>query len=432
MQRGRRAAQASARACARPSRARAEPPSLHQPAVGELERAARAAFELFPVVRGDEHGASVAGDAARDLPDALALRRVERCSRLVEEQHARIGEQCERHVEPLPVPDGEARCAHVAGQLERVEQLVGAARLGVLERCEEPEVLERREAPVVRGPLRHPADAGRTLDAAFARLECSGEDREQRRLPGTVRPDERDHLACSKLEIHGLEGNARSESPRDPSRREQRHERSAACGSTSPTSTGTGSLSTRCSLHGSSAMRSAKNSHIARATASVGRATSAPGRPYSSNPAPSPKMTSSGCRRSAFPITFGTTTCPSIWWMPRKRIATQSAEIGCTTAAYTNGGIAPSHGPRYGMISVTATHAPNNNAYCCACGRSPIAAKSQSPIPALAPMMKLSAICPRTYDASECSIARRSGCSPGRGGKRRSIARPSRCMSSSM
>ena len=42
-------------------------------------------------------------------------------------------------------------------------------------------------------------------------------------------------------------------------------------------------------------------------------------------------MTSSGCRRSALPITFGTTMCPSIWWMTRKRIITQISEIGWTT-----------------------------------------------------------------------------------------------------
>ena len=53
--------------------------------------------------------------------------------------------------------------------------------------------------------------------------------------------------------------------------------------------------------------RSAKNSQIARAAAIVGSASRTPAMPYSSPPASRPKMTRSGCRRSAFAITFGTT-----------------------------------------------------------------------------------------------------------------------------
>ena len=45
-------------------------------------------------------------------------------------------------------------------------------------------------------------------------------------------------------------------------------------------------------------------------------------------------MTSNGCRRSAEPITFGTTTWPSTWWMKRKSAATQIADTGCTASAY--------------------------------------------------------------------------------------------------
>ena len=63
-------------------------------------------------------------------------------------------------------------------------------------------------------------------------------------------------------------------------------------------------------------------------------------------------------QRSALPITFGITMCPSIWWIARKRSTTQTAEIGSTISPYSTGGIAPSHGPRYGISSATATHAP--------------------------------------------------------------------------
>ena len=67
------------------------------------------------------------------------------------------------------------------------------------------------------------------------------------------------------------------------------------------------------SSHGSSSMRSPKNSQIARPAAIVGSATSTPGMPYSAPPARSPKITSSGWSRSALAITFGTTTWPSTW-----------------------------------------------------------------------------------------------------------------------
>ena len=56
-----------------------------------------------------------------------------------------------------------------------------------------------------------------------------------------------------------------------------------------------------------------------------------------------------------------------------------------------NGGIAPSHGPRYGITSVSATHAPKSSAYCCACGSKPVAARIQIPTPALTPMISESA-----------------------------------------
>ena len=41
------------------------------------------------------------------------------------------------------------------------------------------------------------------------------------------------------------------------------------------------------------------------------------------------------------------------------------------------------------MISVTATQAPNNSAYCCPCGSRPSAASAHSPTPALVPMIAL-------------------------------------------
>src|SRR4051794_5852525 len=117
-------------------------------------------------------------------------------------------------------------------------------------------------------------------------------------------------------------------------RREAGHLESVRAGGLSG-SAGSTSISTGSGLppHGSSASRSEKNSHVARPAASSGSATSAPVMPCISIPASRPKITSSGCRRSAPAITLGTTTWPSIWWMPMKRRTTQSAEMGCTTSA---------------------------------------------------------------------------------------------------
>src|SRR6266508_6363752 len=73
-------------------------------------------------------------------------------------------------------------------------------------------------------------------------------------------------------------------------------------------------------------------------------------------------MTSSGCSRSALPITFGTTTCPSIWWMPRKSRNTQSAEIGCTKSCA--GRLRALRAPDLGPLGVPALprHPPDRRA----------------------------------------------------------------------
>ena len=61
-----------------------------------------------------------------------------------------------------------------------------------------------------------------------------------------------------------------------------------------------------------------------------------------------------------------------------------------------NGGIAPSHGPMYGISSVIATHAPKSAAYLSAPGTQPSVPSSHMPSPALVPMISESSNCPRT------------------------------------
>ena len=107
-------------------------------------------------------------------------------------------------------------------------------------------------------------------------------------------------------------------------------------------------------------------------------------------------MTSSGCSRSEWPITFGTTTCPSSCWMPRKSSTTHSAEIGCVTSAKSTGGAPPSHGPTYGISSVMPAHVPKRSAYLPPCGSAPTRPRIQRPTPELTPMMIESSSCPLT------------------------------------
>jgi hypothetical protein len=71
--------------------------------------------------------------------------------------------------------------------------------------------------------LRNPAgpDAGHALDAARARLERAGEERQQRRLAGAVRPHERERLASVQLEIERVERHPRAVAAPDAVRAEE-------------------------------------------------------------------------------------------------------------------------------------------------------------------------------------------------------------------
>src|SRR5206468_4143270 len=105
-----------------------------------------------------------------------------------------------------------------------------ARRIGVaLEPREELEVLARREPTVQSRALWHPADArtGSPLDRALARRQRAREEREQRRLPGAVRADNRDDVALAHLEIGRAEGEPVAEGASRSSGREERRHRSA-------------------------------------------------------------------------------------------------------------------------------------------------------------------------------------------------------------
>src|SRR5207248_3605150 len=114
-----------------------------------------------------------------------------------------------------------------------------------LEAYEQLRVLASREARVIRRPLRHPADPRMRHDRAFARRERAREDREQRRLAGAVRADERDRLAGKELEVGGSERFHLAEPARDPQRAHERGRHvvevaGGVSGGTTSTSTATG------------------------------------------------------------------------------------------------------------------------------------------------------------------------------------------------
>ena len=97
-----------------------------------------------------------------------------------------------------------------------------------------------------------------------------------------------------------------------------------------------------------------------------------------------------------------------------------------------NGGIAPSQGPRYGISSVTATQAPKRTAYLSAPGTQPSVPSSQMPRPALVPMISESRNWPAHVARERALDPREQRQEPGWGGNRRSTARASLGMSSSM
>ena len=97
--------------------------------------------------------------------------------------------------------------------------------LNALEPAEELEVLARRQPPVLRGPLRDPADLWRRLrrlDPALARREGAREEGEEGRLAGAVRPDEGDDVAGQEIEVRALESDPPAEAARDAAGGEER------------------------------------------------------------------------------------------------------------------------------------------------------------------------------------------------------------------
>src|SRR5439155_16194082 len=187
----------------------------------------REALQLFEVLRGEDDRPAAFCHRAAELPEAPPLTRVERRRRLVEEEQIRRRKERDREVEALLVPDRELRGrAFAVSQLNGGEHSLGG-ELGlaeILEPREELEVLASREPAVQRRPLGHPPEArrgGPDHDGALTRVERSGQDRQQRGLPGPVRPDQRQRIAGADFEARRRQSESRPEPPRDTLRRQQ-------------------------------------------------------------------------------------------------------------------------------------------------------------------------------------------------------------------
>ncbi len=162
---------------------------------------------VTPVVLGDERA------------DALLHRHVETDRRLVEEEHLRQVKQRTDDLDLHPLAEREVPhgLVHEIGDVEQLDQLVPRLReLLARQAVDGPvelERVERRQIPLelvaVAHDERDPAQeltlalrgyASEHARLARRRIEQAGEHLQRRRLAGTVRAEEADHLARPDVE----------------------------------------------------------------------------------------------------------------------------------------------------------------------------------------------------------------------------------------
>src|SRR5204863_5527343 len=84
-------------------------PGEDEVTVGQHEHAVGPAFGLGDVVRAEDDRRAGLREARDPVPQTLALARVQRRARLVEQQDRRVGDEPYRDVHPLPVAARQAR-----------------------------------------------------------------------------------------------------------------------------------------------------------------------------------------------------------------------------------------------------------------------------------------------------------------------------------
>ena len=151
----------------------------HDDVVGEL-------VGLFEILRRQDDGGAAAHELAQHVPQVVAAARVEPGRRLVEEQHAGVGDEARGEIEPAAHAARERlhQLGRGVGEVEPLEELVGApARLflrQVVQAADHHEVLAGAHQPVDRRLL------GRDPDA-FAHGERVGDHVDARRPSPTPR-----------------------------------------------------------------------------------------------------------------------------------------------------------------------------------------------------------------------------------------------------
>ncbi len=212
-------------------------------------------------------------------------------------------------------------------------------------------------------------------------------------------------------------------------------ERSTAARSAIGSARSTGSTSTGIRPppgHGSSTIRSAKNSQVARPTASSGSAIRRPAARTTRRRRAGRRSRAAGAGAARSPSPSGRRRGPRPGGCRGRGARPRAPRTGGRRARRANGGIAPSHGPRYGSTSVSATHAAEEERVLLARGATaPSRRGSRCRRRRSTPMISEKASLPAHVRGERVLDAPEQRRSPRRG-KRRSIARPSRCMSSSM
>ena len=189
--------------------------------------------------------AAAVADAARRLPEPPPLARVERGGRLVEQQHlgspsSEIARSSRWRFPTESVAAGRSS----SGQLEPREQPRAALGSGSpSSRAKSSRFWRAREPAVVGGrcgiqPARTPS---RRSTVPSLGSSAPGEDREQRRLAGAVRPDERERLARRTSRSVGSSATWSPKRGARPARGEERlAAHRAGRGGLGPTGGGTG------------------------------------------------------------------------------------------------------------------------------------------------------------------------------------------------
>ena len=174
-------------------------------AICEHDHAVGVAPGFSNVVGCHQQCCPAGGAPLQKRPQALALTRVERSRRFVEQHKRGLTEQADGDVDALPQSAGQA-LDQIPGALTQhgvVEHRVdcGIYVRNALQAREQAQVLPDRQATVDGELLRHPADAcGRSLHlAAISRLSPR-EDLQQRRLARAVGPDDGHDLALRDLQ----------------------------------------------------------------------------------------------------------------------------------------------------------------------------------------------------------------------------------------